>query len=540
MIAAYTSSGRLDLVYDFGKMRVTRALKWTVSVALLTLFGVLATVLLVESLRWPIEHDGPMVLYPSYLAWSGLRIPYRQLFDVNFPGSFFLYGLLGWLSGLNDVVLQVFDAAFVLLLGGTVFKLLPKQQRIGGTIGFFVFVAYYFGLHSQFELQREFFLTLLLCGAVSLASSEFDKYQMLWIGVLAGFATTIKAPILLSFLWIVAMVLWEKGRERKGLALQFGFGLAMPILATIGYLLSVGALEDFLTMSRNYLPLYAMTDGWHRVMDRHTKTAYTIQNTLPVNWYSGQRWILIGTFLANAAVLGITPENRRIFRIWLGLLPLLLVLPAFAGQFFLYHFLPFMFFAFVGTGSFLTLPDLEPGAGLLQGQKGAFRKWLFIAASALTVCFSVWTFYGFLPYAYYAATHRSNLITEGERVAVMSQYLRVHLRRGESVQPLDWTGGSLHAMQKARAPLATRFIYDFLFYQNVSTEYIRGLRTQFLDEFDRARPQILLQVYAEDKPWMSGPDTTRSFPALEHRIVSRYHVTVNRPGYRIWERNDSL
>jgi hypothetical protein len=540
MSTAYTSNGRLDLVYDFGTMRVTRALKWTISVALLALFGALATVLLVESLRWPIEHDGPMVLYPSYLAWSGQRIPYRQLFDVNFPGSFFLYGLLGWLSGLNDVVLQVFDAAFVLLLGVTVYKLLPSQQRIGGMIGFFVFVAYYFGLHSQFELQREFFLTLLLCGAVLLASAEVNKYQMLWVGMLTGFATTIKAPILLCFLWIVAIVLWEKRSERKRLALQFGIGLAIPILATIGYLVAVGALGDFLTMSRNYLPLYAMTDGWHRVMDRHTKTAYTIQNTLPVNWYSGQRWILIGTFLVNAAVLGITSENRRIFRIWLGLLPLLLILPAFAGQFFLYHFQPFMFFAFVGLGSFMSLPHMAPKTSSLVGSKREFRKWLFIAASALTVSFSAWTFYGFLPYAYYAATHPSNLVREGERVSVMSQYLRVHLRKGETVQPLDWTGGSLHAMQKARAPLATRFIYDFLFYQNVSNPYIQGLRTQFLTEFDRSRPQILLQVYAEDKPWMSGPDTTRSFPALERRLALRYHVVVNRPGYRIWERNENL
>jgi hypothetical protein len=102
------------------------------------------------------------------------------------------------------------------------------------------------------------------------------------------------------------------------------------------------------------------------------------------------------------------------------------------------------------------------------------------------------------------------------------------------VQPLDWTGGALHAMLRARTPIATPYIYDFVFYHHVDTDYIRSLRGRFLTAFDAARPRYVIEVFM--KGTVAGPGTTHRFDELRARLNHDYRIAVPGDGYAIYER----
>jgi hypothetical protein len=103
------------------------------------------------------------------------------------------------------------------------------------------------------------------------------------------------------------------------------------------------------------------------------------------------------------------------------------------------------------------------------------------------------------------------------------------------VQPLDWTGGAVHAMLVSEARLATPFVYDFHFYHNVSHEYIRNLRRRFVLSLRQSRARFIVQVVDDDKPWVHGEDTTREFKELQSIIDESYMVARAGQGFVIYE-----
>ncbi len=127
----------------------------------------------------------------------------------------------------------------------------------------------------------------------------------------------------------------------------------------------------------------------------------------------------------------------------------------------------------------------------------------------------------------------ANIPKDG-RVDAIASYLKTHLRPGDTVQPLDWTGGAVHAMLIARAVPATRFIYDIHFYHSISDPCIQGLREEFVSRMTASRPRFVVEIVGPCKPWVSGPDTTRSFPALERLMRSTYTPVQRGNGYIIY------
>ena len=123
-----------------------------------------------------------------------------------------------------------------------------------------------------------------------------------------------------------------------------------------------------------------------------------------------------------------------------------------------------------------------------------------------------------------------------DRAEEIASYLEENMQVGDTVQPLDWTGGTLLAMLETRAPLATKYVFDFYFYHHVSTSYIQNLRADFMDELQAANPRFIVEVIAVDKPWLTGPDTSREFPELRAFLKENYSVTILEDDYIIYEK----
>ena len=128
------------------------------------------------------------------------------------------------------------------------------------------------------------------------------------------------------------------------------------------------------------------------------------------------------------------------------------------------------------------------------------------------------------------------VVTSTDRAGEIRRFLEANLEAGETVQPLDWTGGTLLAMLQARAPLATRYVFDFYFYHHVSEPYIQSLRADFVSQLQEARPRFIIEVTAMDKPWVNGEDTSREFPQLRALLDRDYFIRLRRDDYQVHER----
>ena len=160
-------------------------------------------------------------------------------------------------------------------------------------------------------------------------------------------------------------------------------------------------------------------------------------------------------------------EKRR--QVWLltGMAVCYCIYPVLSGQFWDYHWLIFLYWLTVLIG--LAFVD-RPGTRTVTQM---------LLPIVLLLCTLNFTLHVPELVIDQFAGYPMEKPKEG-RVDAIAHYLTRHLRPGDRVQPLDWTGGAVHAMLLARAQLATPFMYDFHFYHHVSHPYIQRLRRRFL------------------------------------------------------------
>src|SRR5439155_1580940 len=75
-------------------------------------FGLLAMVLLVRSLPWPLIQDAPVMHYIAWRIGEG-DVPYRDLYDINQPGVYVLHLALLRTLGAGDGAWRAFDLAWL-------------------------------------------------------------------------------------------------------------------------------------------------------------------------------------------------------------------------------------------------------------------------------------------------------------------------------------------------------------------------------------------------------------------------------------------
>jgi hypothetical protein len=494
----------------------------------IAVMALLAVVLAVQSLFWRVQHDAPMVLYPGYLFISGSGVPYRDIFDVNMPGSFLLYGLIAKTVGTSDFALRTLDVlllAVITLLGYRLFAKLNVRAALFGPL---CFCLLYLSNSWWTALQREFFVILFVLLTLSLSINM--RRAVLGVGqvvlraglcgLIAGCCALIKPQSLPVFLWIA---IWGLSGRRFSSWMACLIGFLLPLIATTLYMYSSGAMAPWLDMMVNYWPLYGNIGGDIRVLAPGEKFSVVLRGLSLVGGYYSV--FVVGLLASLVAFRDVrsdaSNDKRQLLMLLAGIALLFWLYPAIPGQFWLYHWLPFLYFGSILVGLSLGALDFPPA-------RQAIGLALMVAAIVVTSLL-------FVKPAYFQVLGSQPPVKQG-RVDEIVAFLGPRLRQGDTIQPLDWTGGAVHAMLILRAPLATRYMQDFYFYHNVSSPYIQGLRRDFLLKFSLARPRFVIRVLSDDKPWPSGPDTTRNFPELEILLARDYKVVKERQDYQILER----
>src|ERR1041384_5050785 len=79
----------------------------------LSIFLVLMGIL---SLSWRFQHDSPIMFYIAFLIDRFGYVPYRAIFDMNMPGTYFAYFIIGKLFGYSDLGVRYADLLILIAM----------------------------------------------------------------------------------------------------------------------------------------------------------------------------------------------------------------------------------------------------------------------------------------------------------------------------------------------------------------------------------------------------------------------------------------
>jgi hypothetical protein len=477
------------------------------SLALLAPLAVLAAWLAWRSRGWPLVHDAPIMHYIAWRLGEG-AVPYRDLFDMNFPGVYLLHRAALAVFGAGDAGFRAFD---LLWLAGTalcVGALVAPWGRAAAAAAGLFFAVYHLAGGAWQAGQRDFvlcpFLLLAVLGVARWAEGRAPRTSLAGGALALGAGITIKphaAALAAGLLVAIALLAWRAGVSPWMPAALFAAGVALIPAAVGAWVAARGALGAWSQIVFDYLlPLYS-------------RLGRPAQWTFP-RWHV---WIAIGAGVA-LSLGAVAVRGRFTARHALAGLGLGYGLLHFFGQGkgWEYHLYPLAAFAaavlFAEAGRLVGDGRALAATPLIASLAAAF---VLLAAKGVEAGDAAWI----------AAKER--------RVSAVVGELAGRLGPGDTVQVLDTTDGGVHALLRLGARQPTRFLYDFHFYHDVEAPQIRALRAELAAAFD-ARPPRFVVLFERGWP-AGGYERVARFPELAERL-GRYRVDARRDGYVVYAR----
>jgi hypothetical protein len=460
------------------------------------------------SLSWPLVHDAPIMHYIVWRIGEG-AVPYRDLFDMNFPGVYLLHLAVLRALGAGDAAWRSFDLAWLGLTSLVVAALAAPWGRLAAAGGALFFAAYHLGGGAWQAGQRDFLLCpLLLLGALGVVrwSERGQGSALVLAGLAVGAGVMIKPHAVLLALALSVLVLLAppSGGSRWGAAALFAGGVAVVPAAVLSWLAVIGALEPWREIVFGYLlPLYSRLGR---------SASWTV--------YRWALWPAIALALA-VSVGHALGSGRATFRHRVVLTGLGYGLLHYVGQGkgWEYHLYPLAAFAaallFSGVAAVLRTRPLLAGVPLL-------------ASLGILVVLLGRTG---------AVTAEAGWIRDKERaVGMLTRDLDERRRRGDLVQVLDTTDGGVHALLRLRLVEPTRFLYDFHFFHDTGDPVIDALRAEFARGLELRPPRFIVLFR---RGWPGGrEERIEGFPALARLLAGRYVIAIGRPDYVLYAKRD--
>lgn len=485
------------------------------------------------SLDWRMQHDAPLMLYFAFLIDELGKLPYRDFFEHQPIGAHALHWGILKIFGTGDLGIRICD---LLSLAGTLALTYTWMAPLGRTVawaGAVMFGLAYLGHGPKVSLQRDYLMLLpiaaALCVSVRLTAWSATRRAAL-TGLLLGVTATVKPQVGLLLPAFALYYAWRwrelgAGREARDLiatGLAAGAGLAAPSLLAGIWLWATGSLAAFLDIVSGYWPLFASLDGFHRTIQGMARVHYSLVQYGRLGGHT--LWLApaaLGAYLALFAS-DLDRQARGQVVLLAGLCFSATLFTAASGRFWDYHWLLFLYFLLLLAALCFVRP--RPGIGRAQRLFPLAVVWVVIVALLR-------------PPPIVTLQLRGGPIPapNGGRVDEIAAYLERELRPGDTVQPIDWTGGAIHAMLIARAEVATPWVTDFQFYHHVSDPYIQKLRAHFVADLARAKPRFIVRV-GHDRDLPRGRDASWRIEGLEEILARDYRVDAGGDGYTILRR----
>jgi hypothetical protein len=490
----------------------------------------------VQSFKWRMFVDAHCFMYMAYLMDCFHYLPYRDFFDINTPGVYAIYYLIGRIVGYDDFGFRCADLLYLsAIMVLTAFGMRAFGRRVA------LFASLTFGLiflslaPHNFGMQKEY-LTLLPLSAALLVACSKKAIPALWrawvTGFLFGISFTIKPHTAIG-LPLVVVFQWAETRSlqtTESLGLKVGLwltlwttlGFAVPVLVMLGWLWREGILVHFLDMAMNFWPLYTSIAGDGSVYHGLSLVKFHLKEYFR---FGGESVILVpavlGVFVSLFFAQLDSHRRRRVFLLCALAFSYSLYVVV-GGKFWSYHWLMFLYFAvLLASLCLIGEPRLKNRAQEL------FQVFVLVASLIPFMCTAAYR-----TMAYGVTGNRLPSPSEG-KVDEIADYLKKNLGPQDTMQAIGQTEPAIQAMLMARAKAATSFHYDFMLYYHVSNPYIRMLRKRFMEELQNASPRFLIEVQKANE---HVSDRSVGWPELRDFIARSYAVDAQGPGYVVFQR----
>ncbi|MDM8565183.1 hypothetical protein QUF74_05965 [Candidatus Halobeggiatoa sp. HSG11] len=519
----------------------------------------LAVIFLVElvlHLRLQMTTDGAFLHYVAYLINEHGFVPYRDIFEINMPGTYLFHMSIGKFLGYSNLAYYLVSSVWILLILGVTWLFMQNISKTVALAACLFFGLIYLKIAPNYmALQRDFILILPIATAVFLVF----KYQTsplihFLLGVLFAMAALVKphAVIGLPVLIFFSLIQNESKIVPKKIAFSFMLGggfalvgglmtLALPFL----WLWKIDALASFWAIFSSYTPLYAQMSGNFEFQESVGRIRYILDL---YSGFGGYGSLLIASILGLYFILryatSIKTKKRAILLLVLAFVYSLYA--AIGSKLWLYHWMPFVYFASLSAALlFFSPPDKTykqlPYPKILPPLMfiGIVIMYLPIAhISQIKKNFTDITNIHEQIILHDQDVHVFSSPATNEIITKTTQYLKQHLEPHDKVQSLGMATGITQAMLFSKAVLATPYIYDIQFYHHVSSDYIKQLRADFMQRLQQKKPKFIIKVQegAPFKSKVSGIDVNYEFPELAALIQRYYKKSYSGNGFTIFRK----
>ena len=223
----------------------------------------------IRLLSMPLERDEGEYAYAGQLLLEGVP-PYREAFNMKFPGVYFAYALAMAIFGQTPTGIHLGYLVWNLATVPAMFYL--GRRLFGGFAGSIAAAVYAVLSVSPgvlgFQAHATHFVVLaVLCAALLLLreSSRERLAPTLSAGILLGVATLMKQHGMFFILFAAGWIVYERRLVLRRLAAVL-LGTAIPLLLTGIGLAASGVLDRFwfwtFDYARQYVGVMSLSAGW--------------------------------------------------------------------------------------------------------------------------------------------------------------------------------------------------------------------------------------------------------------------------------------
>ena len=475
-----------------------------------------------QSFSWPMDGDLSFLYYISWLMNDHDFVPYRDVHETSFFGTFIFYSVLTRIAGYSTIAFHIVDALFFLTLSFLTIRLLKPFGMLSGWLAVGLFGELYYQAGIGVHLQRDIVALLPAVLGLLLAQEEHMSTtgRSLLIGALFAMAACIKPQFALGIFPVATLMYFQNKQSMTVRQMQVAMayclaGFLLIVMLGLLWLITHGVLSSFLDMTFNYLPAYNSING--RNFAR-----------MPADALIGAIKWLGGTILMSGLILlpsifhlfykaKVTCHAKSLAICVVVLWVLYLLYVTFAGKYWGYHIMPSNYFCALGMSFIAAKPAME-----IQYA----RKYLFITGVWLFLCW-----YAILQQTLFICpTVNTELNQRTERaISTLTDFLQERLKPGDKVLPhvLHTRGAIFPALLKAKAIPATPYLENYLLYHNVSSPYVRRARQRFLAMLQTAPPRFIITTPTVF--YFHGQDTEATFHPFEAWLQQNYSLVLSSP-----------
>jgi len=473
--------------------------------------------LLAKTLRWPLISDAVLIHYVVLLMQHGLA-PYRQIIDVNMPGSYLLDMGVTRLLGTGALGWRLFDYALMAAAGVAIVCVFSKSRtsRFAGVVAASLFAITHIADGVAQAGQRDFVAAVLLLGGFALlmrGARTGSRWQFLVFGLCCGAAASIKPPALVFVVLLFALDTDWTPHRRACVAAGI-LGALLPLAAAAGWLLHLRSLGAFLVLTRGLVV-------YHAGMARHS-TGFLLGHAIPSQ---------LLPVAALGAILLIRSRGWRSRDQRLALLAIACGLFCFwiQGKAYPYHRYPLLAFFWVWIA--MLLGAALPGKAVLR-ERAEFEAGLAWAIVGYCV---LW-----LAPASTAKALRYNWRYQPSLVELQGDLERLEAGPAggsldRQVQCMDTMAGCITVLDRMGLVQATGFLYDCYFFAPGASPVKAALQQQFLAEIRRAPPRVFVVTDQWCLNLPSGYAKLAEWPEFAAYLSANYTLTEER-SWSGWDR----